>query len=418
MVDFLPSPAESEVIDGFDLTGEAQQRKISDSEDLSALAFKIVADKHVGKLIYVRVYSGAIKSGSYVLNSSINKQQRVGRIFRIHANHQEIVESLNCGEIGALVGLPDTVTGNTLSSVENPIVLEQIHFPEPVISIAVSPQKNADREKLMLSLARLAEEDPTFTVKTDPETENTIISGMGELHLEVLLDRLKREFSVNVDSGAPEVAYRETISRAVDFEERYRKQTGGHGQYAHIIFRLEPLEPGKGWEFVNEVKGGNIPREYIPAIEKGIEDAMLKGPMGAYPCVDFRFVLLDGSHHEVDSSEMAFRICASTAFKAAFAIAGPQLLEPVMKLTISTPEEYSGAITGNLCSRRGRVLGMETLASGQFIHAVAPLASLFGYTSDLRNLSQGRASFNMQFEHCEQVPKNIAEKLLEERQKK
>lgn len=418
VIDYLPSPQELPVVTGKDLQGEVIERKVSDEEPLSALAFKIVTDKHVGKLIYVRVYSGAIQSGSYIVNSSKNRQQRIGRIFRMHANHQEIVERLECGEIGALIGLSDTVTGDTLCDVDHPIILEQIEFPEPVISVAVTPQKNADREKLMLSLGKLAEEDPTFTVKTDPETENTVISGMGELHLDIILDRLRREFNVSVDSGAPEVAYRETIIRAVEHEERFRKQSGGHGQYAHIIFRLEPLEPGQGYEFVNEIKGGNIPREYIPAIEKGIKDAMLRGPKGGYPCVDLRFVLVDGSFHEVDSSEMAFRTCASIGFKAAFLKGNPQLLEPVMKLTITTPEEYAGSITGNLCSRRGRIQGMDAIGNGQVIHALAPLANLFGYTSDLRNLSQGRSAFNMQFEFCEPVPQNLAEKLLEERRKR
>ena len=418
VIDYLPSPQELPVVTGTDLQGEVIERKVSDEEPLSALAFKIVTDKHVGKLIYVRVYSGAIQSGSYVVNSSKNKQQRIGRIFRMHANHQEIVERLECGEIGALIGLSDTITGDTICDVDHPIILEQIEFPEPVISVAVTPQKNADREKLMLSLGKLAEEDPTFTVKTDPETENTIISGMGELHLDIILDRLRREFNITVDSGAPEVAYRETITRAVEHEERFRKQSGGHGQYAHIIFRLEPLEPGQGYEFVNEIKGGNIPREYIPAIEKGIKDAMVRGPKGGYPCVDLRFVLVDGSFHEVDSSEMAFRTCASIGFKAAFLKGNAQLLEPVMKLTITTPEEYAGSITGNLCSRRGRIQGMDTIGNGQVIHALAPLANLFGYTSDLRNLSQGRSGFNMQFEFCEPVPQSLAEKLLEERRKR
>ena len=418
VIDYLPSPQELPVVTGTDLQGEVIERKVSDEEPLSALAFKIVTDKHVGKLIYVRVYSGAIQSGSYVVNSSKNKQQRIGRIFRMHANHQEIVERLECGEIGALIGLSDTITGDTICDVDHPIILEQIEFPEPVISVAVTPQKNADREKLMLSLGKLAEEDPTFTVKTDPETENTIISGMGELQLDIILDRLRREFNITVDSGAPEVAYRETITRAVEHEERFRKQSGGHGQYAHIIFRLEPLEPGQGYEFVNEIKGGNIPREYIPAIEKGIKDAMVRGPKGGYPCVDLRFVLVDGSFHEVDSSEMAFRTCASIGFKAAFLKGNAQLLEPVMKLTITTPEEYAGSITGNLCSRRGRIQGMDTIGNGQVIHALAPLANLFGYTSDLRNLSQGRSGFNMQFEFCEPVPQSLAEKLLEERRKR
>ncbi|MDD3696140.1 MAG: elongation factor G [Lentisphaeria bacterium] len=417
VIDYLPSPAETSCIEGKDPQGEPLKRKTSDEEPLAALSFKLVSDKHVGKLVYVRVYSGAIVSGSYVLNSNKNKQQRIGRIFRMHANHQEMVERLECGEIGALVGLTDTVTGDTLCDPAAPIILEQIDFPDPVISVAVHPRKNADREKLMLSLAKLSEEDPTFTVKTDAETEDTVISGMGELHLEIILDRLRREFNVAVDSGMPEVAYRETISKSVEHEERFRKQSGGHGQYAHVIFTLEPLAPGEGFEFVNEVKGGNIPREYIPAIEKGLVEALQRGPRAGYPCVDVKVTLQDGSFHEVDSSEMAFRTCASIALKAAFLKAAPQLLEPVMKLTITTPEEYAGAITGNLCGRRGRVLGMDGIGNGQVIHALAPLASLFGYTSDLRNMSQGRAAFNMQFEFCEPVPNNIAEKIIEDKKK-
>jgi len=415
VVNYLPSPEDVEPPVGTTPDGEEITCHADDSEPLTALAFKVVADKHVGKLVYVRVYSGVLSAGTYVLNANKDKQQRLGRIFRMHANHQEIVESLYAGEIGAVVGVTDTVTGDTLCDPARPLVLESIDFPEPVISIAVAPQKRQDRDKLQAALARLAEEDPTFTVHTDPETEDTIISGMGELHLEIIQDRLKREFGVPVDSGAPEVAYRETISKEYEHEERFKKQSGGHGQYAHVVIKLEPLPPGGGFEFINEVKGGNIPKEYIPAVEKGIKDAMLNGPVAGYPCVDFRVTLLDGSYHEVDSSDMAFRTCASMAFKTAFLKAAPRLLEPVMRLTITTPEEFAGSITGNICGRRGRVLGLDNNGGSQVVHALAPLANLFGYSSDLRNMTQGRAAFNLQFEFCEPVPESIATAVIEKR---
>lgn len=418
VIDFLPSPVDLPPAVGMLSDGTEIVRQPSDSESMSALAFKVVTDKHVGKLIYVRVYSGVILNGTYVYNSTRGKQQRIGRIFRMHANHQEQVDALFSGEIGAVVGLSDTITGDTLCDEASPIILEQIDFPEPVISIAVTPQKRGDRDKLMTTLSKLAEEDPTFTVRVDPETEDTVISGMGELHLDILVDRMRREFNVMVDTGAPEVAYRETITKTITHEERYRKQSGGHGQYAHVIFKMEPLPPGGGFEFVNEVKGGNIPREYIPAIEKGMRDAMDKGPKAGYPCVDLQVTLVDGSFHEVDSSEMAFRLCASMAFKAGFMKAGPQLLEPIMKLSITTPDEYAGSITGNLSGRRGRIMGMEAIPGSQVVTALAPLANLFGYTSDLRNLTQGRAGFNMQYEFCEPVPQSIAEKIVEERKKR
>ncbi|MGI5923089.1 MAG: elongation factor G [Lentisphaerae bacterium] len=419
VVDYLPSPLDVLPAEGSSLDGETVLvRHASDEEPFSALAFKVATDKHVGKLIYVRVYSGVLESGSYIYNSTKGKQQRIGRLFRMHANHQEIVERLYAGEIGAAIGLPDTVTGDTLCAEDQPVVLEAIDFPAPVISVAVKPQSRGDRDKLMTALTKLAEEDPTFTVRVDKETEDTIISGMGELHLDIIVDRLRREFSVAVDSSAPEVAYRETCTRAVEHEERYRKQTGGHGQYAHVIIKLEPQEPGVGYEFVNEVKGGNIPKEYIPAIEKGIKDAMEEGPKAGYPVVDVKVTLLDGSYHEVDSSEMAFRLCGSMAFKAAFLKGNPQLLEPVMRLAITTPPDYSGSVTGNLSSRRGRVMGMEAMGEkAQVVKALAPLSNLFGYTSELRNMTQGRAGFNMQFEFYEPVPTAIAEEVIAKRRK-
>ena len=417
VVDYLPSPLDLPAATGTLADGSTAERPADDTAPTTALAFKVVSDNAVGKLVYVRVYSGKLESGTYIYNSTKKKQQRIGRIFRMHANHQEIIDTLFAGEIGALVGLADTVTGDTLCTEDAPIALENISFPTPVISIAVTPKSHADRDKLMIALGKLAEEDPTFTVRVDPETEDTVISGMGELHLDIILTRLKREFKVEVVSGAPEVAYRETIGKKYSHEERLKKQTGGHGQFAHILFDIEPQEPGAGYEFVNEVKGGDIPKEYIPAIEKGFKEAMEAGPKCGCPCVDFKITLTDGSFHPVDSSEMAFRACAVAGFKTAFAKADPVLLEPIMKLTVSTPEEYAGSITGNLCGLRGQVQGMEKVGRNQQIHALVPLSNLFGYTSVLRNMTQGRAGFNMEFAYDAPVPAAIAEKVVEERRK-
>ncbi len=418
VVDYLPSPIDLPPISGNCLAGQPIERIPRDDGRLAALAFKVATDKHVGKLIYVRVYSGTLKAGTYVLNSAQEKRQRVGRLFRMHANRQEMVDELYCGEIGAVVGLSDTVTGDTLCCVESPIVLEAIDFPAPVISVAVHPDTRGDRDKLQTALGKLAEEDPTFVAGVDAETEDTVISGMGELHLEIILDRLRREFGVSVASGAPEVAYRETVSSPVDVNERFRKQTGGHGQYAHTIFRIEPLGPGQGFEFVDEIKGGNIPREYIPAVEKGIIDVMSQGVWAGYPVVDLRVVLIDGSHHEVDSSEMAFRTCAAMAFRKGFMQGNPELLEPVMRVNVTTPEEYAGGITGNLCGRRGRILGMEKQGGAQVIKALCPLANLFGYSSEIRNMTQGRAAFTMHFERYEAIPFSIAEEVVEKQRRK
>jgi len=419
VVDYLPSPIDVPPAIGHDLNGEELERYACDDGPTAALAFKVVADKHVGKLIYVRVYSGKLEAGSYIFNSTEGKQQRLGRLARMHANHREDVECLYSGEIGAAIGLNDTVTGDTLCTPDNPVVLESIDFPTPVISVAVKPENRGEREKLSAALVKLAEEDPTFTVHFDKETEDTVISGMGELHLDIIVDRIRREFNVAVECGAPEVAYRETCQVAVKHEERFRKQSGGHGQYAHVIIRMEPLEKGSGYEFVNEVKGGNIPKEYFPAIEKGLKDAMEDGPKAGYPVVDLRVTLVDGSYHEVDSSEMSFRTCASMAFKAAFLKAKPILLEPIMKLNITTPTEYAGTITGNLCARRGRIFGIDPLSTkAQLIRASSPLANLFGYTSELRNMTQGRAGFNMQFDFYEPVPQTLSEEIVEKRKKR
>jgi len=417
VVDYLPSPVDLPPVSGACLEGQPIEREPKDEGRLAALAFKVVADKHVGKLVYVRVYSGTMQAGSYVLNSTRGKRQRVGRLMKMYANRREMTDRLYSGEIGAVVGLADTATGDTICCESDPIVLEAIEFPAPVIGVAVHPDTQKDRERVQAGLGRLASEDPTFIVRVDPETEDTIISGMGELHLEIILDRLKREFGASVTPSAPQVAYRETVTAAQEVNERFKRQTGGRGQYAHVVLQIEPLDPGTGFEFVDAVKGGNVPREFIPAVEKGIVGAMVEGPWAGFPVVDLRVTLLDGSSHEVDSSEMAFRTCASRAFKQGFLAGSPQLLEPVMSVNVIAPEEFAGAVTGNLCAKRGRILGMEARGNAHEIKALCPLASLFGYTSELRNMTQGRASFTMHFERYEAVPFAIAEAVIEERRK-
>jgi len=417
VVDYLPSPIDLPPVSGQCLEGTAIERVPRDDGRLAALAFKVVADKHIGKLIYVRVYCGTLRAGTYVLNSTQGKRQRVGRLLRMHANRQEVVEELCSGEIGAVVGLSDTVTGDTLCAEDHPIVLEAIEFPAPVLSIAVRPASRADNDKLGQALARLADEDPTFVVSSDPETDDTILSGMGELHLEILLDRLTREFGVRAEPGAPQVAYRETITTPVEIDERLVKQTGGRGQYAYVVLTLEPLPPGSGFEFESTVRGGRVPREYIPAVEKGIIGAMAKGPWSGFPVVDVRVVLTDGAYHEVDSSDLAFRTCASMGFRRAFLRGNPKLLEPVMGVSVVTPEDFAGAVASNLCARRGRITGMEAQGTAQAAQAMVPLANMFGYATDLRNLTQGRATFTMHFEHYEAVPFAIAEEVIEQRRK-
>jgi len=417
VIAYLPSPVELPPISGNCLKGELIERIPKDDGNLAALAFKVVTDKHVGKLIYIRVYSGKLEAGSYVLNSTQGKRQRIGRLFKMHANRQELVDVLYTGEIGAVVGLADTITGDTICCESEPIILEAIEFPAPVISIAVHPESRNDRDKLQMALIKLAEEDPTFVVTTDKETDDTIISGMGELHLEIIVDRLKREFKVDVTSGAPEVAYRETLAQTVEINERYKKQSGGKGQFAQVVIKVEPVEPGEGFEFINKITGGSIPKEYIPAVEKGIIAAMEKGPLGGYPVVDLKVTLLDGSFHAVDSSEMAFRICASMAFKKAFLKGNPALLEPFMDLRVTTPEDFAGNVTGDICGKRGRIQGMDMQGNAQIIKSLCPLASLFGYSSDLRNMSQGRAAFTMHFEHYEALPFSLAEEVLVKRKK-
>jgi elongation factor G len=418
VVSYLPSPVELLPTIGTHPSGEEVLRVPWDDGRLAALAFKVVSDRHVGKLVYVRVYSGTLKSGSYVYNSTRDKDQRVGRLLRMHADRQELVDALYSGEIGAVVGLSDTVTGDTVCIREAPIVLEAIEFPAPVLSVAVGIKDRKDRDKLGHGLARLAEEDPTFIVKTDAETGETVISGMGELHLEVIVDRLKREFAVDVATGAPQVAYRETMTAPAEVNEKYVKQTGGRGQYAHVIIKVEPLPPGSGFEFVNKITSGRVPKEYIPPTERGVIDAMQKGVYAGFPVVDVRVTLLDGSYHDVDSSDIAFRTCGARAFRHAFLAGHPQLLEPVMSVNIVSPEDSAGPIIGSLCNRRGIIHGMDQQANAKVIHATVPLATMFGYATDLRNQSQGKAIFTMHFEHYEAVPFALAEEIVAARKKK
>ncbi|MBR0459641.1 MAG: elongation factor G [Victivallales bacterium] len=419
VVDFLPSPLDVPPAVGKDFDGNEVERPEDDHAPAAALAFKVVTDRNVGKLIYVRVYAGKLESGSYIYNANKRKAQRISRLFRMHANHREDIDALYSGEIGAVVGLSETVTGDTLCDESAPLVMESITFPEPVISITVRPVNRGDRDKLSTALMKLAEEDPTFTEKFNQETEQTIISGMGELHLDIIVDRLRREFNIPVECGKPEVSYRETCTQRYEHDEVLKKQTGGHGQFAKINIALEPSEKGTGFVFENIVKGGNIPKEYFPAIEKGMRDSLDEGPVAGYPVVDVKVTLLDGAYHEVDSSDMAFRTCAATGFRTALLKAKPILLEPIMKLNITTPTEHAGTITGNLCARRGKVLGIDTISEkAQLIHASCPLANLFGYTSELRNMTQGRAAFNMEFDFYEPVPQSLAEEIIKARREK
>ncbi|HDQ99120.1 MAG TPA: elongation factor G [candidate division WOR-3 bacterium] len=412
VVSYLPSPLDLPPVSGRCLEGEPIERVPKDDGRLAALAFKVVSDRHVGKLVYVRVYSGTLSAGATVLNSTRRNEQRIGRLLRMHADRREPVDALYSGEIGAVIGLSETATGDTLCAPDHPILLQAIEFPAPVLSVAVSVTERKDRERLGLSLARLAEEDPTFVVTTDAETEETVIAGMGELHLEILVDRLRREFGVEVRTGAPQVAYRETMTEPVEVNERLVKQTGGRGQYAHVVIKLEPLGPGRGFEFLNKVAGGRVPREYVPAVERGVTEMMRKGAYAGFPVVDVRVTLLDGSFHEVDSSDMAFRACAAQAFKRGFLKGLPGLLEPVMSVSVVTPEDFSGAVIASLCGRRGTILGMDDRGGAKEVHARVPLATMFGYATELRNTSQGRAVFTMHLERYEAVPFAIAEEIV------
>ncbi len=416
VIDYLPSPLDVPPVQGIDpKTNEPTERPATMDAPFSALAFKVMTDPYVGKLTYFRVYSGTLKSGDRVLNTSTGKTERVSRILQMHANHREERDEVVAGEIAAGVGLKDTTTGNTLSVATAPIVLESMTFPEPVISVAVEPKSKADQDKLGSGLARLAEEDPTFRVNTDEETGQTLIAGMGELHLEIIVDRLKREFSVDANIGRPQVAYRETISQPAEkIRGRFVRQTGGSGQYGDVEINLIPQEPGAGYEFVDRIVGGKIPKEYIGAVDAGIQEAMGSGVLAGYPVVDVKVELVDGSYHEVDSSERAFKIAGSMAFKDAMKRAKPKLLEPVMSVEVTTPEDYLGDVIGNLNSRRGRIESMSPLGSAQVVKAIVPLAAMFGYATDLRSMSQGRADFHMEFERYEEVPQSIASEIVEQ----
>ena len=415
VVYYLPSPIDLPPVIGKCLDGNEIERYPRDDGRLAALAFKVVTDRHMGKLVYFRVYSGTMKAGTYVLNSTLGKRQRAGRLVQMHANHQEMREAIYCGDIGAAVGLSDTRTGDTICVEEDPIVLEAIEFPSPVISVSIVPESRVDNEKLGKALAAMVEEDPTFIVTHNKETGETLINGMGELHLEIIVDRIRREFNVQAKVGTPQVAYRETITTRIEVSHKHAKQTGGHGQYAHVCLAIEPLGPGEGFEFVDKIRGGAIPTHYIPSIERGIVDAMAKGPYAGFPVVDVRVTLTDGSFHEVDSSDFAFRTCAAMAFKEAMLQDAPELLEPVMSVNVITPPEFSGTVNGDLCARRGRIVGIEARSTVHEITAMAPLASMFGYATDVRTLTQGRASFTMHFERYEAVPFALAEEIVKAR---
>ena len=419
VIKYLPSPADIPAIKGIDpKTEEEDQRKADDIEPLSILAFKIATDPFVGQLTFFRVYSGSLKAGSYVLNSTTGKKERIGRILRMHANHREEVEEIFAGDIAATVGLKETTTGNTLCDEKDPIVLEKITFPEPVISIAVEPKTKADQEKMGMALKKLSDEDPTFKVHTDEETGQTILSGMGELHLEVLIDRMLREMKVEANIGRPRVAYRETIKDEAQAEGKYIRQSGGRGQYGHVWIRIEPLERGTGFEFVNEIKGGVVPQEYIKPTQKGIEEVLTKGIISGHPVIDVKATLYDGSYHEVDSSESAFKIAGSIAFQAAFKQAKPVILEPIMKVEAITPEQFMGDIVGDLSSKRGQIENMGERGQSKVVDALVPLSSMFGYATQIRSMTQGRGNYSMEFDHYQEVPKNVADEIIGESEKK
>jgi len=417
VIDYLPSPLDVPPIIGFDPRDEEKKIPVETSDDdkFTALAFKIATDPFVGKLCFIRVYSGILQSGSYVLNASNGERERIGRIVRMHANHREEVKEVYAGEIAAVIGLKATTTGNTLCDPERQVVLESITFPEPVIQIAVEPKTKADQEKMGLALSKLAEEDPTFRVTSNEETSQTLIAGMGELHLDIIIDRMKREFGVEANVGNPQVAYRETIKETAEAEGKYVKQSGGRGQYGHCWLRVGPSEVGKGYEFVDETKGGSIPREYIPAIGKGVKEAMTRGVLAGYPMVDVRAVVYDGSYHEVDSNEAAFKIAGSMAFQDAVRRAKPVILEPMMKVGVITPEQFMGDVIGDLNSKRGQIEEMTDRGQVKFITAKVPLASMFGYSTSLRSMTQGRASYSMEFSHYADVPNNVAEEIIGKR---
>ena len=418
VVDYMPSPVDIPAIKGTNPdTGEETERKAGDNEPFSALAFKIATDPFVGKLCYFRVYSGVVEAGTSVLNATKDKKERMGRILQMHANHRQDLEICYCGDIAAAVGVKNTTTGDTLCDENNPVILESMEFPDPVISLAIEPKTKAGQEKMALALAKLAEEDPTFRTYTDEETGQTIISGMGELHLEIIVDRLLREFKVEANVGAPQVAYKETITTATEQDTKYARQSGGKGQYGHVKIRVEPNESGKGYEFINSIVGGAIPKEYIPAVDAGIQGAMNAGVMAGFPVVDLKVTLYDGSYHEVDSSEMAFKIAGSMAIKEACKKANPVILEPIMKVVVIVPEEYMDDVIGDISSRRGNIQGMEDRNGVKQINALVPLSEMFGYSNDLRSKSQGRGQYVMEPHSYVQVPKNIADGIVSKRSK-
>ena len=415
VVDFMPAPIDVPAIKGVDPDDETKEdsRPSSDDVPFAALAFKVMNDPFVGSLTFIRVYSGVLESGSYAINSTKGKKERIGRLLQMHANERKEIKEVRAGDIAAAVGLKTTTTGDTLCAEDKPIILERMEFPEPVISVAIEPKTKADQEKMGVALGRLAAEDPSFRVRTDEETGQTIISGMGELHLEIIVDRMKREFKVECNVGKPQVAYRETIRKGIKSEGKFVRQSGGRGQYGHVWLEIEPLEPGGGYVFEDKIAGGVVPREYIPAVSKGIEEAMQSGVMAGYPMVDIKVALVDGSYHDVDSNEMAFKIAGSMGFKEGTAKANPVLLEPYMEVEVVTPEDYMGDIVGDLNRRRGRVLGMADQGNAKVIDAEVPLAEMFGYSTNLRSMSQGRATYTMQFKHYEEVPNNIAQEIVQ-----
>ncbi len=414
VVDYLPSPIDVDSVQGVSVDGDKEMiRKAEDSEPLSALAFKIMTDPFVGSLTFVRVYSGKLEAGSYVLNSVKDKKERVGRMLLMHANSREDIKVAMAGDIVALCGLKETTTGDTLCDTLKPVILERMEFPEPVIEVAVEPKTKADQEKMGLALARLAAEDPSFRVTTDHESGQTVIKGMGELHLDIIVDRMKREFKVDASVGQPQVAYRETITKPATIDYTHKKQSGGAGQFARIIIDYEPLEPGSGFQFESKIVGGSVPKEYIPGVEKGLRTSLENGVLAGFPLIDFKATLVDGAYHDVDSSVMAFEIAARAAFREGIPKAGPKLLEPIMSVEVVTPEEYMGDVIGDLNSRRGQVSGMDTRGNARVVNAMVPLASMFGYVNTLRSMSQGRAQYTMQFDHYEQVPQNVADEIRE-----
>ncbi len=418
VIDYLPSPQDVGEIKGTNPdTGAEEVRKLVDEDPFSAIVFKIATDPFVGKIAFFRVYSGKLEAGSYVTNMNNGRKERIGRILQMHANNRLEIKEVHAGDIAALVGLKDTLTGNTLADETHPIILESIDFPEPVIKIAIEPKTKADQERMGMALHKLAEEDPTFRVSSDEETGQTLIEGMGELHLEIIVDRMRREFKVEANVGKPQVAYRETITKEVKAEEKYAKQSGGRGQYGHVLIKLLPQEPGKGYEFVNDIVGGKIPREFIPAVDKGIQEAMSRGIQAGYPVVDVKVELYDGSYHDVDSNELAFKIAGSMAFQKGCRAGSPIILEPIMKVEVTVPEEYFGDVMGNLSSRRGQIYETTNRGMAKVIMAFVPLSEMFGYATDLRSISQGRAAYAMEFARYEKVPGNVAEKIIADRAK-